>query len=614
MKIPFFGKLEGGRGDGDRGVVEKLEELFRVSDGARRPVEWEWYANARFLAGNQYDLPTGDVRQWLTTRRVPRVPKETDPYRMTVNLVYTLTRQAAAGVVSNLGQQIAVASTEEVLDVSAAAIASDFLASRYDEDQERRKRKREVLYAMVCGRAYRKTLFDPDATGNGDFGKLEKAGDIVSETVSPVALWVDPWTEVFEDCSYVIETELRDVDELNDFYPGHDIQPEDVLDGSQMLDAFLSNATGTVDYTSLVPKRKRACVLKKIYIRPRGDLPNGKVMYWTKGALVKEPTELPSAVFPFDAFEWMSVPGRAYPLPFITPLRDPQRQYNAILSALVKLAHAQLRGDIALEGDGDVWEEVNPDTGQKRIHVPYGTLKWELLRYDLNPTVGETRLAQLWNDAQQLAGVRDPSLGENPPGVKTVGALMLLRESDVAGLSFFRVAFDDTNCSIGRKKLALAKEHYDIPRMIRVVGEGNRLRAYGFFGAQLRNTQDVRTRAIPPLTEMERRQLRQQMIAEGRYGPYVDGAGNFDPRIKRAHLEALLASGLPEIDEEVDRLAAPLKMDELRNLCSELDALDTQTAVAMAQMRNVMVRSGGMMPGQEQTAGAPPAPQEQAAA
>jgi len=606
MRLPFFGKIEGERGDGDRGVVEKLEELYRVSDGSRRQVEPEWYANAQFLVGNQHDLPTGDFRQWLTTTRlVPRISKDDDPYRMTVNLVYTLFRQAGAGVVDNLGRQICVASTQEPLDVAAAAIGSDFLRSRYDEDNEKRKRMMEVLYTMVCGRSYRKTAFDPDATGNGEFGELDHAGDIVSETVSPVRLLVDPWSDMFENCSFVIESELRDVDELNDLYPGHDIQPEDVLDGSSMLDAFLSNTTGDRTFISSVPKRKRTCVLKKLYARPRNDLPNGRVVYWANLKLLKPPTELPSNIFPFDAFDWMPIPGRGYPLPFITPLRDPQKQYNSILSLLIRLAHAQIRGDVIVQGDGEVRVEEDKESGRKITYIPYGALKYELARYDLNPTVAETRLAQLWNDCQQLAGVRDPSLGENPPGVKTVGALMLLREADTAGLSFFRVGIDHTNEGIGRKKIKLAKEHFHIRRLVRVVGEENRLRAFSFFGAELRDTQDVRTRSMPPLTELERRQVKQQLIAEGRYGPYVDANGMFDPRVKRAHLEALLASGLPEIDEEVDRLAAPMTMDQLRELCSQLDAIDTQTATGMAQMRLLMVRSGAMME-PEGAAGAPP--------
>lgn len=613
MRIPFFGKLEGERGDGARGVVERLNELRKVSDGARRQVEPEWYANARFLVGNQYDLPTGDLRQWLTTRRVPYTTEESDPYRMTVNLVYTLARQAAAGIVSNLGRQIAVASTQEPLDIAAATIGTDFLQSKYDEDREAPKRKRDVLYTMVCGRTYRKTFFDTEADGRGEFGQLADAGEIVSESVSPLSLLIDPWSETFEDCAYVIESEIRDVDELNDLYPGHDLQPEEVLDGSYMLDAFLANATGEAGFVASVPKRQRAIIFNRILIRQRHDLPGGRVMEWAGNALLREPTELPSNVFPFDAFEWMTIPGRNHPLPFITPLRDPQKQYNAILSLLVQLAHAQLRGDMVVQGDTNIRTDTDLKTGRKIIYLPFGIMKYELLQYNLNPTVAETRLAQLWNDCQQLAGVRDPSLGENPPGVKTASALMLLRDADLAGLSFFRVGFDDANCSIGRKKLLLAKEHYHTPRMVRVVGEENRLRTFAFFGAELRNTQDVRTRSMPPLTEVERRQVKQQLISEGRYGPYVDATGNFDPRIKRAHLEALLASGLPEIDEEVDRLAAPMSMDELRGLCSQLDAIDTRTALKMAQLRAMAAEMGGMPPpgpqGAEQGA-----PREQAIA
>ncbi len=594
MRLPFFGKLEEEQDQKDGGT-SRLDELFRISDQMRRHIEPEWFANARFLVGQNTETPTGDLRQWLTTRRLPRViPTDEDPARTTVNIVYTLYRQAMASLCDNLAIQIATPATSEPLDIAAAEIATDLLGSRYDEDKEKSKRRRDIGYTLVCGRAYRKTYFDPDLDGIGEFGRLPGAGDIVSEVCSPLRLLIDPWSETFDECSYVIETEIRDVDELNDLYPGSDVQQEECLDGSYLLDVFLTNVSGNTSYGMAVPKRKGAVVFKRMYLRATPEIPDGRVYYWANGKRLRPPGTLPSGIFPFDAYEWMPIPGRNHPLPFVTPLRDPHRQYNELLRLLVKLAQAQLRGDVAFQGDGKVVVDEDPKTKQKWIRLPYGTLKFELMRYDLNPTVAEARLAQLWNDCQQLSGLRDPSLGKNPPGVRTVGAIMMLRESDTAGMSFFRVGIDDVNSSVARKKVQLAKMHYIQPRMVRVVGETSLPRVTAFFGAELRNTQDIRSRTIPPMTEIERRQVRQESIAAGAYGPYLDPTGAFDPRVKLARMEMLLATGLPGIEDEVDRICAPLTLEKLRELAGQLDMLDTDTAIKMAQMRGALASGAGM--------------------
>ena len=569
MRIPFFGKLAEESEEGGR--VASLEALYQAADQARRQYEPEWQANALFLVGNQWEEPGLRGRQWGASRRRP-VDDGLARGGLTINWVYSLARQAVAGLRDNLAQQVAVSATNEPWDQAAAEVATDFLASRYDEDDEREKRFQEILWAMVCGRVLRKTFWDPDLAGKGEFGELPAAGDLASLTLPPLRYHVDPWSSTFADCSFVIESDVRDVEEVNDLWPGHDVAEQEFMDATHLLDSLLANALGAPH--AAPPRRQHAVILKRLYARPAKKQPQGRVFTWANGKLLEE-TALPDGLFPFEAIEWFPVPGRNTPLPFLTPLREPQRQYNLLVSQLMDLATRQLRGDVLIQGEDDVKQEVDPETGMKRIIIGPGVMSFELMRYDYNPTVAEMRLGQLWNDAQQLAGIRDPSLGKNPPGVKTVGALMLLRESDLAGLAMFRAGFDAAYCRVGRQKLLLAKEHYHVPRLMRVVGQNHAVKVASFFGAELRNTRDVRPRSLPVMTELEKRQTRQEAVTAGLFGPYAG------PQDKFAKLTALLNTGIPGIEDEVARLAAPMGYDGLRKLCGELDA--RQAALALLQ-------------------------------
>jgi len=559
MRLRFFGDVDKKGTDDQTGTLSKLESLYKICDGTRQQYETEWQANAMFVEGTQWDDPVTDQRQW-PNRRIPLKTPETK-VKVTDNWLYALLRQGVAGLRDNLGQQIAIPSTTEIEDVLAAEIGTDFLQFCHDEHNEFTKRYRELLHAAIYGRGMSKVIWDPDIDGEGENGKLRRAGDISRMTLSPMQYYVDPWSSAFEECEFVIEVMVKDVEEVNALFPGHELKEEDYQDATRLLDVVAAGGGASI------PKRKGACILKAMSVRPRErDLRKGRLIYWTKDAVL-DIRDLPDALFPYQALDWFPMPGRNIPLSFVKPLRDLQRRYNILLSQIFELANRQLRGDIAVRGSGEITEEEDEETGQKRIYIGAGVDQFEFMKYDLNPQTAAMLMAQLFSDAQQLAGVRDPSMGKNPPGVRTSSALLLLKEADTAGLSLFRTGFDQAYCQVARQKLVLARNHYKTARMIRTVGTGNRLeKVQAFFGAELRNTRDVRTRPIPFLTEAEKRQIKQEQIAAMLYGPYLG------PQDQYAKMKALVASGLPGVEDEVEQLCAPLTMEELRELAGRMNA------------------------------------------
>lgn len=563
-------------GDGDE-RVQALERLYSAADATRRKFEPDWYSNCLFLAGNQWEAAASDVRRFRKLAVQPPHSK----VKIVSNQILSLARQAASSLRENLAQQVAVPSTSDQADIDAAELATDFLQSRFYEDREQELRFHEILWCMCVGRVLRKTYWDPEADGMGIGGKLSGGGDIVSRMLNPFRFHVCPWSDSSEVMPWIIESDVRDIEEINDLYPGHGVQAEEYADATRLLDNLLVNI---IDGASPgAEKRKDAAILKRLYARPNAKYPRGRMFVWANGALLQE-ADLPDGEMPFTAMDWFPIPGRAYPLPFVTPLRDLQREINVTLSQLIELKNRQLRGDIAIRGTGSITQEVNPDTGQKILNIPASIQDYQFIQYNLNTSEAEVLLSRLWNDCMQTAGIHESALGQHPGGRVTATQISMSKESDMSGLTLFRAGFDLAYCEVSRQKLLLARNHYHTPRLIRVVGESNAVRTAAFFGSDLKDTEDVRARPTPILTQTMIAEAKSQAAAQGLYGPYSG------PTDMLAKVTALLNSGIPGIAEEVETLLSPMTLEELRQICGEINRLQAVgTVLAMrGQVENAL--------------------------
>jgi len=590
--------------------VKALESLYKTADNARRRFEPEWYENILFLAGNQWEYAHDDVRRF--SRRIIHVPDT--KVKLTSNQIYPLFRQAVSTLRNNIASQEAVPSTSDPSDREAADLASDFIQARYYEDEEEEQRLREIEWSMCTGRCMRMTYWDPDKDGMGAYGKIPKAGDISSTTLNPFKFYVCPWMDDELQFPWIIISDVRDIDEINDIYPGHDVQAEEYAEAMRVLDKIAMNIveSRTMD---TAPKRNGAAILKRIYIKPNYEYPNGKTFTWCNGKLLQE-GELPDGIMPFVDIRWFPIPGRLYPLPFVSPLRGLQREINIALSQLIELKNRQLRGDIIVKGKKE--PTVNyMESGAKIIHLDHEIEQFLLMEYNLNPNETESIIAHMFNDMMQTSGIHEPSLGKAFPRETTATQTAILKESDMSGLTIFRAGYDQSYCKVSQHKILIAKNHYIIPRMIKVVGQYNQVKARSFFGSELRNTEDVRPRTIPMLTETMKSQIRNDAYAQGLFGPYASPEDMF------AKLTALKNTGIEGITEEIDNMIAPLTYDELRNIVGQINikkieatllATDMQLQQLVAQIQQTQAQQQGQ--GQQQAQGqeqAQQVPQEEGA-
>ncbi len=574
MKIKFF---EREKDNGNESIVEYLEDCYKQADLVQKQYEPQWATNASFLEGKQWrTVINEDLRRFdMVEKGAPQTK-----VKIASNQILPLARQAVAAINENLSEQIAVPQTSDQNDIYTASVATDFLRSKFLEDAEQELRFNEILGAMVFGRMLRKTIWNPKKDSVSGSGKIVKIGDIENASLDPSRFLQCPHDRGSSTQSWVIECNIMDVDEVNDKWPGHEVTAEEISTSVFSSGRLSANVVFGGEFT---PAPKNACLLKQMYIRPTWDTPKGKYYVWADHKLLAN-DDLPNGIFPFVCIDWLPIINKAYPLAFITNLIDPQREMNITYSQLVELKNRQMRGDIAVQGTGEVIQEILP-SGQKVVRVSSEATKWEFLKYDLNSTDAEVLLGKLWNDMMMIAGVRESSLGKQVNAGTPATTMMLTKESDMAGLQLFRKGFDLAYCKVSQTKIELAHSNYKVPRLIKVVGELNMPKVTAFLGSDLRGVKDVVPRATPIVSETLKQQLIRESVQQQLYGPYVS------PQDKLAKIRALLASGIPGIQEEVDKQLAPMNLDELIKMCSELDMLQAKAQVLQLQTAIMQMES-----------------------
>jgi len=423
------------------------------------------------------------------------------------------------------------------------------------------------------------TVWDPQADGTGRSGKLRNAGDISSIILSPFQYHLPPWLNHDGSIPWVIVSEIVDLEEINDQFQGKDVQAEEYAEVASYLDAMAGSITGSPGQR--VPKRKKAVVRHQMLCAPTVKHPRGRTFLWANTSLLQPPGDLPEGEMPLQFFSWFTIPGRIYPMAFVTPLREPQKHANITVSQLIELKNRQLRGDMALYGDQTVTETTDEETGAKRIHVPYGS-QFQWVTYDLRTQEADLILARLWNSAMQLAGLHEPTLGQIRGGMPTASHVLLLREQDVAGLGLFRIGYDLTYSRIARQKLLLARNHYKMPRLVRTVGTRRKVQTQYFLGSDLRNTEDVRPRPAPMVSQAQRAVIRQELQSPGRqaYGPFAG------PDDMLAKMQMILSSGLPDAEDEVAEILGDITLEDLRKVCNQLNRKKISLAMQLADTAN----------------------------
>lgn len=587
--------------DGDQAFVEGLEVMWKDWLETRRQYEENLVQALCFTAGDQWtDIESTMVRRY---NRRPRRPRYCES-RVTDNQILTYARQTASSVSRGMPDYEAINSTNDPEDMSAAALGTRILKWRDSVDKEGDIRELEFLWLLHAGEVIRKTYYDPGKrTADGN------TGDIITETTDFFRYVKSPESNWGWPPKGFIEFSAHHVDWIEEQY-GVKVTSEECDESLSIVRDLTMNVMQGDMLGTGIKADKDSAIVKELSCPPSDKYPEGKVYTWCRGKLLDE-HELQADIWPFVRIPWFLVPLRLYPIAFVDPLVPDQKRLNELSSQTMELRIRQMRQDIVTDATGDATQKIiNTKTGQKVVQMPPGAKHWEFMRYEFPVQMVQAEYEQIFKNLHDKSGVSEPMMGQPMATQQTATMMQLVREASFEKIEYHMGWIERGYRDVNAIKLALVKEYYSSSRLIRNTGSSSSRDSASFYGAELRDTTDVRAVPNPHLTPAMERQMRSELAEKGRLaGPFLGPQGVYDPAVEYAARKVLKVMGLYEDEESLAR--AGMAFDVLEKMVFGLNKIHAKALVIKAlleygQLEQAATQMGLALPGEMSGLNVPP--------
>lgn len=510
----------------DRERVEELDERFTRAKQDREQYERQWLTNLAFYMDRHWLV-------WDNTQRTLRAPKVA-PWRVhaTVNLVRGTVRTEYAKLIQNRPQPRSQPASGDPDDEEQARACDDFIEHISYLDGSETAWERAVLWALITGTGILKTYWNKDAgtpllepetlfTQDGlsvlnpraghpvvtQKGEPVHLGDIETVDCSPFEFYPDPFGLEMRQKGWAFYVKLRSPEYVRERY-GEDIGPTsagETFDG-QVATMLGQNA-----------KSQEGVLLKEYSERPTRKNPKGRYAVYANERLLEEgENPYPKVSLPFTAVHHIPVPGRFWGDSIVSSIIDPQRNLNKARSQAIEHRNLLAKGKyFVVDGALRPGQVITSAPGEivTYKHVPSA------------PDGGRPHLEQgapvpdsYWKDIEQsrqeineVSGVNEVSRSELPSGQKLSGiGIAYLQEQDDTRLSPTAHSAGRAAEDLGKFRLELARQFYDEPRMLRIIGPNNSVRVREFRREDIPDEVDVRVVAGAGLPKS--RLAKQQLI------------------------------------------------------------------------------------------------------
>lgn len=248
---------------------------------------------------------------------------------------------------------------------------------------------------------------------------------------------------------------------------------------------------------NLYGKLDRHCIVRTKEWRPTLDYPRGRCVIVASNVLLYDgplpiSDEKGTAEFSAVDYHYRRVPGRFWSKGMVRDLLSQQDRINGIDAQVVLNRKTCINpqkliplGSAIKNWDGEPGKEIKWDPTQTMGHEP-----------KIIP--GVPLAPQIWNErvgmvesVKESSGSEDILKGRAPQGVRAGIALDMLEEKAAS-----RHAHRDNRMKLSlsrtyKLRLILAHMHYNVPKLLKHVGEDNSWEITQFVGAELRGNNDV---------------------------------------------------------------------------------------------------------------------------
>ena len=508
-------------GGGAEGALAPLEDPFagidpeeKAKDTIQKREQWrqdrrvheqEWFVNAAMLRGNHYV-------EWDTRTQRLNVPKAA-PHRVRLKIprLQAKIRARISKFVKNRPKPIVVAATTEYQDFQNAKATQKVLDYLWRKLRLEAKYKEAILWSTIAGKAFWWFHWNEGAVGRvkqmdpmtGMASYQDKAlGDAEVEVGSPFEVLVaDPGASALRDQPEIMRIRMRKVADMKARYPefADQIEPSGKEESYFAYERQISGLNPHTFSAGKVKDHADEVLVTEHFLAPNeAERPEGEYRVLVGDVLVKYVPALPYGFadqanpYPVIDFSDFTVPGQFWCPTLCSQLVDLQREYNLLRSKLAEnlrlMAHPKIIVAKQHQLPKSAWTS---DAGEIVEYVAVPSIPPPAPWFPPNVAADLWRAIELiqkeFDDVSQIYPASEGKTGQSTSGFQT----NLLQE---AADSVHAPDIRQAELSIEEacyKLRRLAKEGYQVPRLIAAVGQDYAPEIFEFSAAQIDDMADI---------------------------------------------------------------------------------------------------------------------------
>ena len=466
-------------------LLSKLLANYTSAKSQREVEERQWKYNLAMYNSMQY---VDFVRAGQFQGELMQKPRVQNRERTTVNRLEAVVRNEMARLTSQKPSAIVVPSSSDDEDMFAAMAGEQVWQHLYREGKFDDSLTDAAFWTSIAGNGFIKAYWDQGAYDS----ESEDMGKVCYESVTPFNLLVPDLRQVdIEKQPYVINIYTKTPEWLEMNYP-------EELAGVK-LNASANTQNEILDETWLGLQGSQrpdpdVCLVYEFWIKPGAlrELPQGGHIVVAERTMIAyhEGQFYAHGQYPFAHMGHIYT-GKFYRRSVLNSLNDLQKEYNKTRTNINAAANKMGKPQIVAQKGSISTAKMSNETGLV-IEYKAGFPKPEPMPMAEVPAYVQAGLDRTLLDIEDISGQHQVSKGQTPPGVTAATAISFLQEKDDSFLSVTYRSMEAAVEKIARQCLFLAVEMWDLPRLVKIVGDDNSFDTMRLQGADIKKGTDIR--------------------------------------------------------------------------------------------------------------------------
>lgn len=468
-----------------KALIDWAKKNYTACKFARNTEERQWKFNLAMYNGLQYaEL----MRAGTLKGEILQKPARADENRETVNRVEPLVRTEMARILAQRPSASVLPASADDEDMFAAMAGEQVWESQYRNGKVHDVMTRAAFWLVITGNGFIRTTWDDVSYDNN----AEASGKICYDSVNPFNFFIpDVREEDIEKQAYVLNAYTKTPEWLRMAYP-KELQGVDLTPNANAANEFLDETWLQIQGAKRPDPDQ--VIVYEYWVKPNSVeiLPGGGHLVFVDGAMLAYTPGFPykHGEFPFAHMGHIPT-GKFYRRSVLNSVNGLQKEYNKtrtqISRAATKMGNPQL---LAQKGSISTARMSN-QTGLIIEYKPGYERPTPMPMAEV-PQYVQSSLDRVLVDIEDISGQHQVSKGNVPPGVTAATAISYLQEKDDSYLSLTYTSVESGMEKVARQTLSLAVEMWDVPRLIKTVGEDGSVDTLFLAGSDIENGTDIR--------------------------------------------------------------------------------------------------------------------------